>query len=1712
MTLPWWRTTDIVEHESELSLQRANSALDWLAEQKRLRREQAEQEALRTGRLNATLATNFALARQRASAADEIDEANRRLQELGVQKRISMSESSIGQQIISGRTYANQYVSAAEAETRQVRLKEIRKEAEQWAKWSIRGEGANWADLNPDEQERLIDEEANRILTERYPSEFGVPTEEQVIPEATGLPSFPQFVEPGVSTRTTPEEIIPGVVPTPTKPSLAGQPIPNIMGQAKIDATNSTIRKGFVNALTPVKESNVDMLLGYFGENPEALRASFIGEGRNKQTENLARLLYPGITEQQLSDLFSIDALAVEQKAVEMAQKGGGGAWGTFTAGVGDLVANVGGIFRWTGADGIGQKLTRLGNYMQVQAEPIPFEPEGFTWEQLFNPKFWSTYGVRMLPTLMVLLIPGLGGYGLAAKGVKALNLVTKFGRFGKFAQAALSGLGGAALSRPLESALEAGNAYDMARQKGLSHEEADRAADEVFNKNMQLLGLDAVQFAVAFTPVGGSIGNAARIAVRKGLIKTAQIGGKMFITGLTEGGEEVYQEMVQKQALREKVDFSSPEMQLVFALGAAAGVGLGAAGDIIVRIDTKARTGLTSEQLGKLQDYKEEFVAEGNTEEVSIGLAWDRLLGEDEGLAKVVGQATQEVEKEIAQEQTKAKVAETTTPEVPAMVEGEVVSGKPRAIPSKAITEAEDLLTKIGEEWIAGRPGVGFTKNQIARAKAEVAKIAQRHGIDKGELWGNVWWEAEIKPEAIEVPLTEEQIEELIKSVSGKAGTTITPEVTKPTTETTALAEGETITGEVPEGEITVTGIAMSPAELSKIRQTIMVVGKTKGLSKPRLTEIFKEVVGRTPGNRQMPYGLTEMTDEQLLDTLEIIETARPMRVRAKIVIRPSTEKKIVSLKTSLIKEGKLTEDAFNSMVEQLKLPATRYESAQKFITEKEGRSLIRLMNDQAEVGLIQRQAEAAKALERNPTVKVAYDGYSKRIAKEGRVYFQGKPADVSILKDMRFAMEDLQVRTGKPFYDLYFALNRAKNANRIYFGEAKQRVIASTPQYNNLVNDKSSMKRIRDYIAAKNAWAKVKSPKDITPEEIKLANAYEKELFDLQPDFRYHRFLHHYQVTEGNIDKMQEKIPDAPKGDLREAINIYEGQGASKLKAYLNTKAWGIIKSGFEPLYVVNPNLAMRKLKAVFPTGRLEPRNIVSRDSVEFYPEDITLDKAVDRYISQIKSYNLQPYIRELERLYGESITQLKNPYKIRRGIGSMVNEMLGYKDRSFFGELVMKAASQAYITVFGTFPSLPFRNLFQNLAFHPDKSCLIDPRNRKLTDWEREFYETHVSQMKATARDLLLAEEAGLPGFRRLNRFILRLNIYGASDSKINRIWSFWGSLNKAERALKAYQADGNIDKFISSSGMAGLTLTQQKQILENLVMDEVTIAGLSPASGGQAAITEIANEVTNNVHFLYDRSQRAWVEMGEGGRLVGSLVVFPRSLLQRAIIQAKVLDPRGVALPFQKKRAMKILLAMLLGSLAANYLFAKSTGRKDAPYNPLNILKWSPGGLTVGALTTLTDVAGLIFRSASGDENALTQLPKAVESAGDTFIPFYKMTMQCLEAAVGKKYIDRHFYRQVRASVEKTLWEMGFLDKKEGGLYEPNDSFYEAERSGHWRIKHALFGTEPEEQIPGDKARKAQLNILAQFKYSRDWDDLTRDEKEAMYSEYPDLRES
>ena len=113
------------------------------------------------------------------------------------------------------------------------------------------------------------------------------------------------------------------------------------------------------------------------------------------------------------------------------------------------------------------------------------------------------------------------------------------------------AGLTAGTISRSIESSMEAAQTYDEARAQGMTHEEAKRAANQVFMGNMKLIGVDAIQLAVAFAPTGGAVTGSL---VARGLATVGRVGGKLVFTGLTEGGEELYQLMVQRKALGDDV------------------------------------------------------------------------------------------------------------------------------------------------------------------------------------------------------------------------------------------------------------------------------------------------------------------------------------------------------------------------------------------------------------------------------------------------------------------------------------------------------------------------------------------------------------------------------------------------------------------------------------------------------------------------------------------------------------------------------------------------------------------------------------------------------------------------------------------------------------------------------------------------------------------------------------------------------------------------------------------------------------------------------------------------------------------------------------------------------------------------------------------------------------------------------------------------------
>lgn len=274
----------------------------------------------------------------------------------------------------------------------------------------------------------------------------------------------------------------------------------------------------------------------------------------------------------------------------------------SFMAGVGDTLKTAGYAVDFLG--GRGDWAKEAGRAMIKKWEVPDGDPREFEWDNLVDPHWLSTRIPRALPFSLSLVPAALVGAAGAVKvGVPALVAagVTKATIAKRpFIKTLLGSLGAGAASRPIESALEAGSTYEMALAKGDTEEEAREAAKETFRRNLSLAGMDAAQIGLAFTPIGKGKAFTKTFA-RRVAATTAKVAG----VGSLEAGEEIIQDVIQRQALGEEVKWD-PQMREAAALGAIMGCGLGSAGSVYNVLVEKVKRNLPLYQQNQIRAAKE--------------------------------------------------------------------------------------------------------------------------------------------------------------------------------------------------------------------------------------------------------------------------------------------------------------------------------------------------------------------------------------------------------------------------------------------------------------------------------------------------------------------------------------------------------------------------------------------------------------------------------------------------------------------------------------------------------------------------------------------------------------------------------------------------------------------------------------------------------------------------------------------------------------------------------------------------------------------------------------------------------------------------------------------------------------------------------------------------------------------------------------------------
>ena len=308
-------------------------------------------------------------------------------------------------------------------------------------------------------------------------------------------------------------------------------------------------------------------------------------------------------------------------------------------AGVGDTLALAGGIAKWKGKEGLGEALETKGAEIRRGFEDVSRVPEEeISWRSFFNPDFYSGNVARSLPTTLALVPAMFAGYKLGgAAGAKA--------GLGAFGRAVLGSLTGAGVSRPLESAMEAGAAYSEALERGYEPDKAEEIAQSIFDKNLRMWGLDAAQLAAAFVPAPFKpVGKLGKVAMGAG-----RLGGVGVVEGLEESAQEVFQQQAfgdDRGFIEQMLHPTQAQKEAAF-VGGVFGVGMGGAGvvtDVMREIKTRTLETMPPEMQTEVRHHAEHLERnEGLTADESIDRALETIAETEEG-QKVIDQAVQTV------------------------------------------------------------------------------------------------------------------------------------------------------------------------------------------------------------------------------------------------------------------------------------------------------------------------------------------------------------------------------------------------------------------------------------------------------------------------------------------------------------------------------------------------------------------------------------------------------------------------------------------------------------------------------------------------------------------------------------------------------------------------------------------------------------------------------------------------------------------------------------------------------------------------------------------------------------------------------------------------------------------------------------------------------------------------------------------------------------
>jgi hypothetical protein len=625
----------------------------------------------------------------------------------------------------------------------------------------------------------------------------------------------------------------------------------------------------------------------------------------------------------------------------------------------------------------------------------------------------------------------------------------------------------------------------------------------------------------------------------------------------------------------------------------------------------------------------------------------------------------------------------------------------------------------------------------------------------------------------------------------------------------------------------------------------------------------------------------------------------------------------------------------------------------------------------------------------------------------------------------DARMAFGELEKTTGLPFYTIY---ERTRDAIG-YVQRLQDRYlnrILKNPLFKPILSDKEALSRVTLELNSRDENSGIEAPEDVTENESLLADEIESVYKEWQPIVRSMRFIEAYEENH-QIAEIQKKIKDAPPEELKAAKDAYEKQGLDALWQYLFDKHWGVIESGYDPREIHNPSLRIRlaPLTAVRGGGRL-----ISRDDPNFMLGD--LEGVVRRFDTYNKSMGVRWYLKDEIESLAKLLAMSKDKWNenskqmIEHFLKSYVRELQGIPSEitNPFMRIIQKVQRWAYPTIF-MHPWLGFRNVVQPLWSFPYRTELFTSLRTfsKLPSHLRDMamlrFATVIDQSGRPVRDLLFQGE--IMSSKGISKIFTPLdamsNLMGkiptmSVSDRISRGWAFKAGLTKAWGATEEFIKTGDAKKWLKDSGATYLTTKQQEHVLGLLLRDKVSwaVPGMHDLLGTEAAAIKVAEEISNNTLYLYDRSSRAMVEWGATGRALGSLFVFPRSTAQLLGNQFAKMFSKDSTAQERVDGAQKVVMLVIAGEILSQVLMGVS-GRDKKEYSVFNFLDWKIGGLTISLASDtfqmLSDIVQVGLGNQETKERVMQQLPGEITRTGDTLLGGYKILMDALETFTDEK---------------------------------------------------------------------------------------------------------